>query len=236
MTQNRAKAAVACIAVTAFLAACGETESAAPDKQQSATPAKQQPPTEVLTTGNPRTGRRPCQLVGRTDEGMLRLCFKPNRGDGHGNSSLVSGGTARAVPVTPPGPSPTASDAGKAGHWAWAALSPDRTTILAQWSAECEVPIAFFVDLDGGVPAPVTGEEDWAYSPESVALGWTNNGRGIVFLPKGPPCGSGAGKPGVYLYSAPGAGELLLPANGGRNPVQPSRRSRSAPTLREGAS
>lgn len=227
---------MAFIALAALLAACGETESAAPDKQQSATPAKQQAPTEVLTTGNPGTGRGPCQLVGRTDEGMLRLCFKPNRGDGHGQFILVSGGTARAVSVTPPGPTPTASDAGKAGHWAWAALSPDRTTILAQWSAECEVPIAFFVDLGVGVPAPVTGEEDWASSPQSVALGWTTDGRAIVFLPKGPPCGSGAGKPGLYLYSAPGAGEFLLPANGGRSPVQPSRRPRGTPALLEAAS
>jgi hypothetical protein len=209
-----------------FLAACGETD-AAPRKQQSST--------VVLTTGNPVTGRGPCQAVGRTDKGMLRLCFKPGYRYGHGQFIVASGGTARAVPLAPPGPTPTASDAGKTGHWAWAALSPDRTTILAQWSAECEVPLAFLVDATGGNPRPVTGEDDWANSPESVALGWTTDGRAIAFLPHGPACGSGAPKPGIYLYSEPGSGELLIRTRGSRVALKPSTKSRTLATLRGAA-
>jgi hypothetical protein len=234
MTQSRGRAAVAFTALTAFLAACGGTEPA--DKQQPAIPAKQQPSAEVLTTGNPRTGRGPCQTVGQTEKGMLRLCFKPSQGDGHGQFIVVRDGTARPVPVAPPGPTPTASGAGMAGHWAWAALSPHRTTILATWSAECEVPIAFVVDATGGSPTPVTGEDDWANSPQSVALGWTTDQRAIVFLPKGPACGSGVPKAGIYLYSEPGAGELLIRTRGGPAPLKPSTKPRTVANLRRAAS
>jgi hypothetical protein len=219
-----------------FLAACGETEPAAPNKQHPPASGKQQPSTELLTTGNPVTGRGPCQAVGRTDEGILRLCFKPGHGDGHGQFIVVSGGTARAVHVAPPGSTPTAPDSGTAGHWTWAALSPDRTTILAQWSAECEVPIAFVVSATGGSPRPVTGEEDWARSPDSVALGWTTDGRAIAFLPQGPACGSGVPKPGIYLYLELGAGELLIQTRGRQPPLKPSTQSRTVASLRRAAS
>jgi hypothetical protein len=212
MTQTRVAAAVTFAVLTGLLVACGGTDAADADEQKPAASGKQQPSTEVLTTGNPVTGQGPCQAVGRTPKGMLRLCFKPGHGDGHGQFIVVSGRTARAVSVAPPGPTPTAADAGRAGHWAWAALSPDRTTILAQWSAECEVPIAFVVDATGGSPRPVTGEGNWGKSPDSVALGWTSDGRAIVFLPKGPACGSGTPRPGIYLYIAPGAGGLLIQA------------------------
>ena len=33
----------------------------------------------------------------------------------------------------------------RVGHWAKAFLSPDGKAFLAQWSAECELPFAFFV-------------------------------------------------------------------------------------------
>lgn len=232
MAQGRARTAAAFLAIGALLAGCERGEVAA-DKQQPATPGNEQSSTDVLTTGNPVTGRGPCQAVGRTDTGMLRLCFKPNR-DFHGQFVVISGGTARAVAVTPPGPTPTASDAGKAGHWAWAALSPDRTRILAQWSGECEVPIAFVVSATGGTPQPVTGEDDWATSPDSVALGWTTDGRVAVFLPKGPACGSGSAKPGIYVYSEPGAGELLTQTR--QVPLRASTKPRTAKSLRQAAS
>ena len=177
-----------------------------------------------------------CQRVGRSDIGLLRLCFDGRSVDAHGEFIVAADGMARTVPIESPGPTPTAAAAGAVGHWAWASSSPDRQTILAQWSAECEVPIAFLVHADGGSPTPVTGEEDWATSPVSVALGWTTDGRALVFLPEGPVCGSGAPKPGVYLYSAPGVGRLLLPGIDGRSPVEGSRRPRSVTALRETAS
>jgi hypothetical protein len=96
------------------------------------------------------------------------------------------------------------------GHWRYAANDPrhyDRE--LAQWSGECEVPTAFFVDRDEGDPVPVTGEEDPADAPESFGLGWTKLGQAVVFLPEGA-CGGGGDPPGVYLFRKPGAGRLLV--------------------------
>ena len=216
--------------LAAALSGCGtETSTSEPADDTGPRPRGETPPA-------PRYAPGECQRVGRSDTGLLRLCFAPRSAGAHGEFIVEADGTARTVPIAPPGPTPTASDAGKAGHWAWAALSPDRKTILAQWSAECEVPITFLVDAGGGTPTAVTGEADWASSPVSVALGWTTDNRALVFLPKGPACGSGAGEAGVYLYSDPGAGKLFLRAEGDRTPVEPSRRPRSAAALREAAS
>ena len=68
----------------------------------------------------------------------------------------------------------------KVGHWAKAYLSPDGKTFLAQWSAECEIPTAFFIPVRGGTPRAVTGETDWTNAPSSTADGWTEDGRAIV--------------------------------------------------------
>jgi hypothetical protein len=84
------------------------------------------------------------------------------------------------------------------GHWRRAFLSPDRTMLLAQWSAECEVPRAFFVPAAGGTPHVVSGERDWTKAPNSVALGWSSDGRAKVELLQ-QACGIGAHRPGVYL-------------------------------------
>jgi hypothetical protein len=219
VSTTRAGAAFFLVALSAALPACGETKPAT-------APREEQPATGVLTSGNPATGRGPCQRVGRADEGMLRLCFKPNIGDGHGQFVVDTGATTLALRVLPPG---------RVGHWAWGALSPDGETILAQWSAECEVPIAFLVDANGGTPTPVTGEADWANSPESLALGWTTDRRAIVFLPQGPACGSGVDRAGVYLYAQSGAGKLLLEARDGRSPVEGSTEPRTVASLRRTA-
>jgi hypothetical protein len=72
---------------------------------------------------------------------------------------------------------------------------------VAEWSAECEVPIGFFVRA-GKATRPVTGEVDWAKSPESTVLGWTTDGRAIVRIAK-TSCGF-TGKPGLYLISPAG--------------------------------
>ena len=83
------------------------------------------------------------------------------------------------------------------GHWRDAWLSPDGSTILAQWSGECEVPVAFFVGETGDL-RPVTGERDWTRSALSVAHGWSRDGRAHVSLLDGG-CGYGHPKPGRYL-------------------------------------
>jgi hypothetical protein len=92
------------------------------------------------------------------------------------------------------------------GHWAAAWLSPDGEMLLAQWSAECEIPIAFFVEAHTGEMRPVTGEANWADAPESIALGWNADGRARVRLTKGY-CGGAKHPPGVYLID-PSTGTL----------------------------
>jgi hypothetical protein len=90
----------------------------------------------------------------------------------------------------------------KVGHWAKAYLSPDGKTFLAQWSAECEVPFVFVVPVRGGTPRVVTGEAKWANAPQSIADGWTEDGRAIVEISRGD-CGSPA-RGGIYLVARDG--------------------------------
>jgi hypothetical protein len=90
----------------------------------------------------------------------------------------------------------------KVGHWAKGYLSPDGKTLLAQWSAECEIPTAFFVPVRGGVPLAVTGERKWADAPPSVADGWTEDGRAIVEIWRGD-CGLPSHR-GIYLIAQDG--------------------------------
>jgi hypothetical protein len=186
--------------------------------------------------GTTQAGAAPrgeCQPVGQMDDESLTLCFAA-AGRDQGRFFLETGATQRELGVLPPRPTPSASDAGRVGHWAWAALSPDGQTILGQWSGECEVPIAFLTEVGGGRPEPVTGEDDWAHSPESVALGWTTDGRAIVFLPKGPACGSGVDRPGIYLYSTSGRGKLIVGTK--RTPLEPSIEPRSVAAIRRAGS
>lgn len=212
MTLRRFAAPLALVIVAAGCG--GGDETAAPTTPATSTPTESHAH-EAAVHG-------PCRGVGLTEEGRLRLCRAPNE---HGTFVVGEGDAAEPLAIPPPGSTPSASDAGRAGHWEWAALSPDASTLLAQWRAECEVPIAFFVSLPAGSPRPVTGETDWAKSPNSEALGWTTDGRAIVFLPRGPACGVGAGRPGVYLYQAPGAGKRLVATQGGS--TFPMRRSRA---------
>jgi hypothetical protein len=83
------------------------------------------------------------------------------------------------------------------GFWAYALPSPDESAILAQWSGECEVPLAFFLSGDGRDPEAVFGGGGLGDAPESRGLGWTEDGRAVVQLMQGL-CGNG-GHPGVYL-------------------------------------
>jgi hypothetical protein len=128
-----------------------------------------------------------CEPAGQRGDETLFLCW---RGDSryHGRFVFVAGDTERPVEV----PSP-----GGIGHWAWAELSPDGETILAQWSAECEVPIAYFIPAAGGRPR----EAVEAYS--SRAVGWADEGRAIVKLLESA-CGASAPKPGFYLVDPDG--------------------------------
>jgi hypothetical protein len=214
--RPRALSLAALVVLTGGLVACGTGEREA---------ATTRPVSQPVDRGD-------CQRVGTFRGEALKLCFEPNAND-HGRFVLASGTSARELAVSPPGPTPTATDAGKVGHWIWAAVSPDEKSLLAQWSGECEVPLAFLVDLANGTPTPVTGESDWAGSPMSVALGWTTDGRAVVFLPRGGSCGDGASPPGVYLYSQAGEGDLLFP--GKKTAIVGAKRPRSVAALRQAA-
>jgi hypothetical protein len=98
--------------------------------------------------------------------------------------------------------------AGPVGGWVGGYLSPGGKTLLMQWSAECEVPFAYFVPARGGMPRLVTGERSMADAPESIAEGWTSDGRALIELPKGA-CGEGASVPGIYFMAPNGRRTLV---------------------------
>jgi hypothetical protein len=71
-------------------------------------------------------------------------------------------------------------------------LSPDRRTVLGQWSGECEGQSTYLVAIGNGGPKSV-------FVSESRARGWTKDGRARVFLAE-PGFGSERGyRPGLYL-------------------------------------
>jgi hypothetical protein len=78
----------------------------------------------------------------------------------------------------------------RGGYWRSVELSPDRKTLLLQWSGECESQTAYLARADGSGLRPV--------ETESVALGWTRSGRAVVDLPRGA-CAGGGRRPGIYL-------------------------------------
>lgn len=97
------------------------------------------------------------------------------------------------------------------GWWVYALPSPDGSRLLAQWSGECEVPHAFFID--GRSVITVDGFERIGPAADSWALGWTRDGRAVVSL-SGGACSTAFSRPGVYLVSGPGDGELLVGTEG----------------------
>jgi hypothetical protein len=97
----------------------------------------------------------------------------------------------------------------RSGWWVYALPSPDGSRLLAQWSGECEVPNAFFIE--GRSVLTVDGFPRITPAADSWALGWTSDGRGVALL-SGGPCSSPFARPGVYLLEGPGEGEFLVPA------------------------
>ena len=89
------------------------------------------------------------------------------------------------------------------GRWQSAQLSPDGKTLLAQWTAECEIPVAFFVPLATRKPRPVA-----PVRYETVAVAWNADGRAGVFF-NGGACGAGLERPGLYLVSLDGEREFV---------------------------
>jgi hypothetical protein len=86
----------------------------------------------------------------------------------------------------------------KVGHWVWAERSPTGDAILAQWSAECEIPVAYLI---------VRGKRR-SYGDETVALGWLPSGEAVVhFRPVG--CTTSK-RSGIYAVPRAGRPRLLL--------------------------
>jgi hypothetical protein len=123
---------------------------------------------------------------------------------------LVCGQTLRIAVYGPPGSRPrlrvVARAPGKVGHWVWAAFAPRGDGLFAQWSAECEVPVAFLVA--GGAIRPYGGRT-MDQAPESIALGWLPNGSAVVHFPKGA-CGGTFRQPGIYSVPRAGPPSLLV--------------------------
>jgi hypothetical protein len=101
---------------------------------------------------------------------------------------LVGGRLIARAPVKAPAP-----NIAPVGHWAGVSLSPDGRTLLAQWSAECETPQVFLVTRRTGSIRRLGGAAD-----ESIALGWTSDGRALVYFSTGVCGGTHHGGPGIY--------------------------------------
>lgn len=86
---------------------------------------------------------------------------------------------------------------GTAGWWQRVVASPDRRTLLAQWSGECELQSTYLVSpADGGV-RPVFAAH------ASEALGWTRAGLARVRLAEQVWRGKAVlHRPGIYLVDA----------------------------------
>jgi hypothetical protein len=108
----------------------------------------------------------------------------------------------RRVPL----PRPVAPDGRPmVGHWRFARLAPDGNLIVAQWSAECEFPVAYLMTLQDGDPVAVTGSTELR---ESFVLGVTRSSQAVVVLPSGA-CGTAVERPGVYTFATHGDGRFI---------------------------
>ena len=115
---------------------------------------------------------------------------------------FVCGSAVRTVTYGPAGTRPSlrvvARAPGKVGHWVWAEFAPRGGGFLAQWSAECEVPVAYLV-LAGKLRR---------YGEESAALGWLPSGDALIHFPNGPCAGDSKAVRGIY--AVPRVGKLRL--------------------------
>jgi len=116
-----------------------------------------------VSDGPPR--RRDCRVTDRRAQFHLIVCKSTIK------LRTVSGGL-RIVARKP----------GRIGHWERAAFAPRGNAFFAQWSAECEIPIAFYVA--NGEMQPF-GASTLAAAPSSSALGWLPNGSAIIHFPRG---------------------------------------------------
>jgi hypothetical protein len=96
---------------------------------------------------------------------------------------------------------------GPAGYWAAVALAPGGKTLLAQWSGECEVPLAYAVDV-GRRRLSLLSRDAAGRPVEGVALGW-NRTTALVAM-SASPCAESTPRPGIYAFSG-GRAALVYP-------------------------
>jgi hypothetical protein len=140
-----------------------------------------------------------CALMEPGVNDRFMLCRGSNPGD-RGSFSFRGRGP---IPISYP-------DKGPAGHWSGGFLSPGGHTLLLQWTAECEVPFAFFVPARGGTPHLVTGKRRLADARPSIAHGWTRSREAIIEILSS--CG-GANSPRneIWLISPDGRQRRMTP-------------------------
>jgi hypothetical protein len=80
--------------------------------------------------------------------------------------------------------------------WGRVWVSPDRHTLLAEWTYPCDSGTVVFVSTRRGAPRVVTGESDWRLAPVSRGIGWTADGKARVHIFR-PWRGH---EPGVYVF------------------------------------
>ncbi len=153
-----------------------------------------------------------CTTTATTARLRVALCGTRFGNQLLGDRIAVRRGTAWTTLVAKP-PAPNGNRV--AGHWEWAAPSPDGRWVLAGWSGECEVQTALLVSLADDSVRAVTGERAvaWRSAPESSALGWTRDGAAISVFGGDSGCGATATvRRGIYRVApADAARRLLVP-------------------------
>lgn len=216
--------------IATALYGCG-TERAA---QQKTTAAVSKTPREQVTKEQSHRNHRRCSRAGRLVSGPLTFCLKHTKNRSTGSFWVRRRrGPDRLRVKHPFGRTNGAFH----GSWVWAAASPDGKTVLAQFSGECEIPMAFFVPASGGVASSVSGPYTRGEPPEnSSALGWTTDGRAIVFIPAAPGCGSTHGA-GVFLIAPSGETEKVASIPPRHEPkLERSLRARSVASIKRALS
>ena len=84
------------------------------------------------------------------------------------------GGTGWKVVARPLRPAEPSAE------WTSLSLSPDGSTLLAEWAYPCDSAAVVFVAAAGGRVRVATGERDWRKAPSARALGWTPAGKARV--------------------------------------------------------
>ncbi|GEM_PF-5607398 len=97
-------------------------------------------------------------------------------------------------------------------EWTTALLSPDGARVLAQWGGTCLTEAAAIIDITTAAITFLETATRRPWGPGSRALGWTPDGRAVVYLGHDE-CGQAAPVAGLFLVDAEGTLEEVL-ANG----------------------